>query len=184
MPHHFNYERVQKMREKYVPYPEVEKIVDPGNDDIILDIGSGDGFYSLNYARKATAGRVYAIEMNDEANSILKDNMAAAGISNIEILQKDVCSGLGVKGFNKVFFSTSFHDIGCHDSLIDELITNSAGKLEITLIEFRKNSEIGPPGNIKLSEEELGVIFRRHGFILAESLILEQHYIHKYSLME
>lgn len=182
MPHHFDYSRVQEMRDKYIPYAEVENIVNPEDGDIILDIGSGDGFYSMNYARKAHNGLVYAIELSDEANAILTERISKGGLENIRILQKDVCSGIGIKGFNKAFFSNSFHDLECQDKLLEELVKNSGGDLEITLIEFKKNSEIGPPEHVKISEDELDEIFERHGFKLVGSANLEQHYIRKYSI--
>ena len=181
MPHHFNYDRVREMRSRYIPYSEVERLVSPQLTDVIVDVGSGEGFYAIKFAGKASEGQVYAAEISDEANRLLAARIEKEGLKNVRIVDSDICRHFDFHGYNKVFFSTSFHDLNCREELLDTIRKNAGDRLEIILIEFRKDATIGPPADIKISSDELCCIFERHGFRLTDSVLLEQHYIHKYS---
>ncbi|MBO4725642.1 MAG: precorrin-6Y C5,15-methyltransferase (decarboxylating) subunit CbiT [Firmicutes bacterium] len=56
-------------------------------DSICYDIGAGTGSVSIEMARIATAGHVYAIECKDNAVELLKKNKAAFGIENMTIVE-------------------------------------------------------------------------------------------------
>jgi len=54
--------------------------------DVIFDIGAGTGSVSIEMARKAYDGFVYAIEVNEDACDLIWENMAKHGTFNIEIV--------------------------------------------------------------------------------------------------
>ena len=55
--------------------------------DIIFDIGAGTGSVSVEMARKAFDGFVYAIESNCDACELIRQNVKKHGAFNIEIVQ-------------------------------------------------------------------------------------------------
>jgi len=54
--------------------------------DVIFDIGAGTGSVSIEMARKAYDGFVYAIEANEDACDLIWENMDKHGTFNIEIV--------------------------------------------------------------------------------------------------
>jgi SAM-dependent methyltransferase len=71
-----------------VGYPFAADVLREG--DIVLDIGSGSGTDALISAKLVgTTGRVYALDMTAEMRAKLTDTAAAAGISNIEVIEGD-----------------------------------------------------------------------------------------------
>lgn len=54
--------------------------------DIIWDIGAGTGSLSVESALQASEGKVYAIERNPEGCSLIRENAARFGCSNIETI--------------------------------------------------------------------------------------------------
>jgi precorrin-6Y C5,15-methyltransferase (decarboxylating) len=54
--------------------------------DIVFDIGAGTGSVSVEMARKAYDGFVYAIEVKEEACDLVRQNAAKHGAFNIEIV--------------------------------------------------------------------------------------------------
>ena len=60
--------------------------LDMKDTDICLDIGAGTGSVSIEMARFASKGKVYAIEEKQEAVDLIKENMKKFHISNIEII--------------------------------------------------------------------------------------------------
>jgi precorrin-6Y C5,15-methyltransferase (decarboxylating) len=51
--------------------------------DIVFDIGAGTGSVSIEMARKAHEGLVYAVEKNENAYDLLKDNIKHLGAYNV-----------------------------------------------------------------------------------------------------
>lgn len=179
--HHFDYDRVAELRKKLIPYEKVEEFVHPGRDDVILDVGAGDGFYSVGFASRITDGKVIALDISESGAERTRKRMVEEGVQNVEVLRQDVCADFSVTGYNKVFFSNSFHDIPCRDELIDTLFRNSSPPLEIILIEFRTDKDdFGPPMEIRIGEKALQRIFEGHGFRLDGRLELDHHYLHRY----
>ena len=58
----------------------------PAKEDIIYDVGAGTGSCSVELARLACWGRVYALEKNPEALALLRQNKERFQVSNLEIV--------------------------------------------------------------------------------------------------
>ncbi len=54
---------------------------------VVYDIGSGTGSVACEIARLDPAGKVYAIEMKEEACSLIRENADSLGLANIEVVQ-------------------------------------------------------------------------------------------------
>lgn len=176
--HHFNYERAAEMRKRYIPIEKVLSVAGLSDTDVIMDVGGGDGFYSTIFSEKCR--KVYYVDASNPAVDIVREKLPATR-GNIEILHGDICSIALPGDLTKVFFSNSFHDLGCREKLIDRLGQASEGHLKFILVEFRKESSIGPPESVKIHSDELDGIFARHGYILERREVLEEHYISSYT---
>lgn len=179
--HHFDYRHVAEIREKRVPYKKVEEFVDPSSGDVIVDIGAGDGFYSINFAKKVGTGKVIAVEIDERGTDLIKEGIEKSGLSNIDIVQQNACDDFPFKGYNKVFFSNTFHDLPCRGDVLTNITRNSGSNLQVILIEFKKeNQDSGPPMELRISEEELKEEFVKFGFKFSGRLELSHHYLHRY----
>lgn len=58
-----------------------------GKRDVVYDIGAGTGSVSVELARQVFEGRVYAVETNQEALQLVKENTEKFLLQNIEIVQ-------------------------------------------------------------------------------------------------
>ena len=54
---------------------------------VVYDIGAGTGSVSIEAARIACEGRVYAIEQNPQAVGLLRENVAKFGLDNVDIIE-------------------------------------------------------------------------------------------------
>lgn len=158
-----NYEHMHRRRADFLDVDRIIKAMEPKADDIVIDVGSGDGIFSLRIS--GMVREVYPVDINSEAHRIMKKSISESGIRNIHPVQADVCEGIPVTGYNSVLLMTSFHDFECRDRLLEEFKRNSRGRLKITIIEFKKEeTSMGPPMEIRISREDLDEQFRRHGF--------------------
>ncbi|ARD84288.1 methyltransferase [Ferroplasma acidiphilum] len=173
------YERIKEFREKYIPYNKIVEKMDLKPDDVIIDMGAGDGFYSKLFADKLKNGKVYAIERNPDVLPHLQRNLME--MKNFEVVNENMCH-VDIKGFNKIFFSTVFHDIECREDIIDFMIRNSKKPLNVYLIEFNKKSAMGPPLDIRICHDELNKIFTESGFQPGLHMDFEYNYFDSYYL--
>ena len=61
------------------------------NGDMVADLGAGTGYFTRRLARAvAPSGRVYAVDIQPEMLSLLKDNMEKAGVRNVVTVLADV----------------------------------------------------------------------------------------------
>lgn len=81
--------------------------LDMKDTDICLDIGAGTGSVSIEMARFASKGKVYAIEEKQEAVDLIKENMKKFHISNIEIIEGKAPEVLNKVKADKIFIGGS-----------------------------------------------------------------------------
>ena len=176
--HHFDYDRVAELRKKYIPDSVVKSMVDPGKKDTIVDIGAGDGHFSILFSRSAS--KVIAMDVSRRSVELIKERVLRDSLSNLEIIQSDVCGEFNLRDFNKVFFGTSFHDLPCGENIIDLIRSRGSNDVQVTFLEFKKEESPGPPLEIRIDPHSLQDMMNRHGFTLKSSVELKIHYIHTY----
>ena len=180
--HEFDYERMHIMRENIVPVKELLDILDPKKGDIIIDAGSGDGYYAVKMAERSSDSKIIAMEISKKGNELLKKQIDAKNMGNILIEEVDLCKVEKFPQFNKVFFSTVFHDFNCQDMLLRRLVMSAMEGSKFIFFEFLKDSQFGPPATIKLSEEELQTICERNGLRKLSEKIFTDHYVQIYTI--
>ncbi|MCL4341372.1 MAG: methyltransferase domain-containing protein [Candidatus Thermoplasmatota archaeon] len=178
--HDFDYDRVAQFRSKYIDDNLILDFVSPDKNDVVLDIGSGDGHYTMLFSKYAKTA--YAMDVNPKSKGMTEEKIRASGTKNVVHMLSDACEGDLPAAFNKVFFGTSFHDLPCRENLLDNLRAHGMTGLRIILLEFKKEDTPGPPVEIRLAEEELQELLKSHGFVLRRSKALQIHYIHEYEL--
>jgi ubiquinone/menaquinone biosynthesis C-methylase UbiE len=58
-------------------------------DHQVADIGAGSGFYTFRIAKRVPEGKVFAVEVQEEALIYLKDKAEELGVSNVEAIKGD-----------------------------------------------------------------------------------------------
>ncbi|MEM0159083.1 MAG: hypothetical protein QW812_06200 [Thermoplasmataceae archaeon] len=160
------------MRQQFLDPGRFIKFVSPEKTDIIADIGAGDGYYSVLLS--PFVSEVHAFDSQHDSMKLVPDN------TNIRKHRKDVCEGLPKVNFSKVIFVNSFHDLSCRQNLLRQLSEEiRPGKL--IFMEFKKaDTGIGPPLEIRLSEEDLDLILSPFRYFPAKGEEMGIFYLRKY----
>ena len=66
------------------------------SDDTVWDVGAGTGSVTVEAARAAYAGRVFAVERDAEAQELVNANVRAFGLTNVRVVAGTAPEALGV----------------------------------------------------------------------------------------
>jgi ubiquinone/menaquinone biosynthesis C-methylase UbiE len=135
-----------------------------------VDVGCGDGFYSLLAAKKVgSSGRVYAVDIDPSGIEKLQNKAKAQGINNITSKAgraEDTVFCPGCADF--VFFSMDLHDF--EDPT--KVLANARQMLkpfgQLVDLDWKKQEmPFGPPVTIRFSEEKVEGMLVAAGFSVA-----------------
>lgn len=94
-------------------------------DDVVVDIGAGAGSVSVEAARLAHRGRVFAIEKDAEALSLVRQNIKKFGAYNVTVKETAAPDGLdALPLINKAFIGDSG---GGLEQIVAALLANNPG---------------------------------------------------------
>jgi len=176
----FDYSRIREMRNNFLPLEKVKAFVGLKDGQSLIDVGAGDGFYSLAFASDNPNSVITALEPGRNGSVLIKKQISELGIKNIKVIEESACEEHNYSPYDKVFFSNVFHDLECKPELLKNMSKSMRKGSELIFIEFRKEVEAGPPQHIRISEQELESMIAKAGFRLAASEKLRLHYMHKY----
>ncbi|MDP7974628.1 MAG: class I SAM-dependent methyltransferase [Thermoprotei archaeon] len=150
----------ESFREAAVPAAELLELMKLGEDDTVVDVGAGSGYYSFLFA--SSCKEVLALDLYSQPEAKeLASRAEKAGIKNLKVIPGDACNMLWTLSFTHAFFSNSFHDMGCRDDILSS-IRNAGAKL--TVVEFKPTTPFGPPSFIRIPKTELERLAEAHGF--------------------
>ena len=152
-------------RKELLPPHKVIEILDISTDDIVADLGAGNGYFTIPIA-KGTKKTVYAVDIEPKMLGMLKDNAVKEQIKNIEYVVSDLENiQLDKNLVNKVFIAFVIHEVPNIVKALTEIkrILKPGGQL--LLLEWEAvETEIGPPFHERIPSEKMGEILRENGF--------------------
>ncbi len=136
---------------------------------IFVDVGSGEGFFSLLAAKMVgNSGKIYAVDIDAEAIERLKDVCARGRIKNVDATVGEaehavLCVGCA----DIVFYSMVLHDFNdpAHVLCNARQMLKPSGTL-VDLDWKKQPASFGPPEPIRFSEQKASDLLRQAGFII------------------
>jgi ubiquinone/menaquinone biosynthesis C-methylase UbiE len=152
----------------------------------IADLGSGSGHYTLAAARAlASTGRVYAIDVQQELLSKLKNTASREGLYNVEVIWGDVDKLNGTKlrdtTIDLVLLCNILFHLENKKEVVKEIkrILKPAGR--VLVVDWSDSfGGIGPKPNTVVTKEKAKALFDEAGFHLDKEVSAGSHH---YGLM-
>jgi len=140
-----------------------------------FDAGCGDGYFSIEIAlRLSSNSKIIAADVHQESLEKLKKEIQEKNINNIEIIKADITQKLPLEenSIDVYFIANVLHGFDKEEKIkvLKEVkrVLKKGGKLVV--IEFKKEpTPIGPPLEIRISEEELKEFLENFGFQFEKS---------------
>lgn len=138
-----------------------------GLGQTFVDVGCGDGFFAIPAAKVVgKRGRVYALDINEEAIQHLKEKAVKEDLENLILkvgTAEDLVLCRGCADF--VFFGIDLHDFRDPPKvLINAKKMLKPGAKLIDLDWKKEPTELGPPPGIRFSQEEAVTRIEEAGF--------------------
>lgn len=145
---------------------------------ILCDIGAGTGIFSFP-ATELSKNDIYALDVSDKMLELLEERKKSKGIKNLKIgkVENNILP-VSDSTCDLAIMVTVLHHIEEKQLMFSEVrrVLKPGGKL--TIVEFyKREAEMGPPKNIRISEDELIEIGKENGLeVISEYSFGENFY--------
>ncbi|MCH2509185.1 MAG: class I SAM-dependent methyltransferase [Dehalococcoidia bacterium] len=146
--------------------------------DTVADIGCGPGYFTLPLAKYLIYGKVFALDASDEMIQACQERVNQARLGNVEVVKCEeyefpVEAGVA----DGLFISVTLH----HPEDRVRFLTAAKEMLKpggwCFIVEWqKKETESGPPQQVRITTEELRQIAKDSGFKFQSSLNLNSDY--------
>ncbi len=148
----------------------------------IADFGSGSGHYTLAAARAlVSTGRVYAIDVNKDLLTKLKNHATKEGLYNVEVIWGDIEKTGGTKlresTIDLVFLSNILFQIENKDNLIKEVKRVLKPNGRVLVVDWADSfGGIGPTAQMVVSKDKATTLFESSGFHMDREISAGSHH--------
>lgn len=118
---------------------------------IVADIGSGTGYFSVRLARSATTPKVYGADIEPEMVKYLRGRACKEGLGNVFSVQASADSPNLPERVDLVLIVDTYHHIGDRETYFRKLQRSLRPGGRIAIIDFKPDSPEGPPKEFRLT---------------------------------
>jgi arsenite methyltransferase len=148
----------------------------------IADFGSGSGHYSLAAAKALmSTGRVYAIDLNKDLLTKLKNHASKEGLYNVEVIWGDIEKPNGTKlrdsSIDLVFLSNILFQLDDKDALVKEVkrVLKPGGR--VLVVDWTDSfGGIGPTPKVVVTKDKAIALFETTGFHMDREITAGSHH--------
>lgn len=159
-----------KQRERLIPPEDLISQMPIQQNDVLLDVGAGTGFFTIPMAEK-TNGKVYAMDPDNRMLKVIDDKAKNKGLNNIELVQEYI-ENLSIENNSVDFIMASLilHELDSLSGALAKLseVLKTGG--HILCLEYEKDDAIveGPPMSIRIASDSLEKELSLIGFCLVK----------------
>ncbi len=139
--------------------------LDPKADDVIVEIGSGTGYFTIPLAHRFPKAQVYAVDVEAKMLDLLQKKLLKESISNVELVKSSDRIPVDSDCADLIIAVNVLHELEDEGLTLSELgrIIKPEGRLYI-VDWIKKDMDKGPPKHIRLSMTEAVKILKKPGF--------------------
>ncbi|MFB9844766.1 class I SAM-dependent methyltransferase [Mucilaginibacter ginsenosidivorans] len=109
-----------------------------GKNSVVADIGAGTGYYTFKIASKVPQGRVYAVEIQDNAVTYLKNKAGQLDGKNVTVIKgKEQSPGLPENAIDLVIMVDVYHELMYPHEMLQSIRKALKPNGRLLLIEYR-----------------------------------------------
>jgi cyclopropane fatty-acyl-phospholipid synthase-like methyltransferase len=133
-------------------------------DAKVADVGAGTGYFAVRLARAVPQGRVYGVDIEPDMARYLGERAKREGLSNLEAVLAEPADPKLPEPVDVVLIVDTYHHIGERVAYLKKLGEKLRPGGRVVIIDFREDSQKGPPPQHKLSPEQVREEFEAAGY--------------------
>jgi ubiquinone/menaquinone biosynthesis C-methylase UbiE len=115
---------------------------------VVADIGAGSGYYTFRIAKQVPQGKVYAVDIQDEMLTLLKNKKQATNADNVEIIKgTDSSVNLPENSIDVAIMVDVYHELEYPHEILQSLYKALKKDGKLILVEYR-----GEDPNVPIKE--------------------------------
>jgi len=134
--------------------------------DIVADIGSGTGYFTVRLARSAAAPKIYAVDIEPSMRDYVTRRAAQEGLKNVTAILASADRTNLPEPVDVALLVDTFHHIPNRVAYFTTLKAHLKPGARLAIIDFRKDSPEGPPVEFRFVPEQISAELARAGFTL------------------
>jgi cyclopropane fatty-acyl-phospholipid synthase-like methyltransferase len=148
-------------------------------DARVADIGAGTGYFSVRLAHMTPKGRVYAVDVEPDMVKYLADRAKREKLTNLQAVQSSSADPRLPEKVDRVLLVDVYHHIGERVEYFKNLREYLKSNARVAIIDFHKDSRIGPPASDRLPAEQVIAEMKQAGYSLAATndFLPNQYYL-------
>ncbi|RCH55270.1 SAM-dependent methyltransferase [Mucilaginibacter hurinus] len=151
------------------------------SNSVIADIGAGTGYYTFRIADKVPAGRVYAVEIQDEALAYLKNRAGQRNLKNVTVIKgADKSPNLPVNAIDVVIMVDVYHELSYPSEMLQAIHRSLKEGGKLVLLEYRAEDPkvaIKPLHKMTVEQVNKELAANRFKLVQKEDFLPMQHYL-------
>ena len=169
--HHFRFGHFGRFTGNLFDPEKALKEIGLEKGDSLLDAGCGEGSFSIPASKiVGDNGKVYAIDISEEAINFLKEKIKEKDIRNIDVFTGDITKKLPLvdESIDICLMANILHGLVVSEkveSTLKEMFRVLKSNGILAVVDFKKiEGPPGPPLSLRLSPEEVERIISKYGF--------------------
>lgn len=157
-------------RDAYQKPDEVMTALDVEPGEVIADIGSGSGYFTMRLAKHVgNAGRVYAVDISPDMIRHVHERVRDARLLNVSPILAPPDDPLLPEAVDRFLIVDVWHHIEDQPGFLAKMKARLKPGGQIVMIDFhKKDLPVGPPVAMKIAREDLIRQMEAHGFRVAK----------------
>ena len=141
-------------------------------NDHIADIGAGSGYHTFKMAQKAAKGLIYAVDIQDEMLSVLRQKKKEQKLNNVEVIKGSEKSiNIQSNTLDKVLIVDVYHEMNFPLEMMQSIYKALKEDGQLFLIEYRGEDPNVPIKELhKMTESQAVRELKAVGFVLKENI--------------
>jgi SAM-dependent methyltransferase len=146
---------------------EVVQALKLAPDAAVADIGAGTGYFAVRLAHMTAKGRVYAVDIEPDMVKYLGERAQKSGLKNLIPVQGAPDDPKLPAKVDLVLMVDVYHHIDGRDAYFRKLAGSLKPGGAVAIIDFTKESPVGPPPSSRIAASEVKAEMQRAGYVLA-----------------
>jgi len=148
-------------------------------DAMVVDLGAGTGYFAVRLARALPKGRVLALDVEPNMVRFMTDRATRDGLPNLVAREtpKDRAALDGAADL--VLVVDTYHHLAARPAYVRALRSSLSPRGRVAIVDFRLESERGPPKEHRLAPERVIEELGEAGFALSAryELLPDQYFL-------